>query len=124
MKMVFILPVFREQLTVPIAPVFLTFFIKRLKDGIKVAFSIDGYDSDQRELFEVPEVCIWMRALFINAMPEAIKTLSNTSSDDVPSGRLLVEACCNNTTQSSVGLMKVEVSAAWVEACLIAGVSP
>lgn len=115
----FMLPVLREQLTVPIDPAFLTFFKQRLDDGIKVAFAIDGYDHDRRELYEVPEVCIWMRSLFINAMPEAIKTLA----DALP-GRPLVEACCNKTTKSFLGKLKVEVSPEWVGACLAAGVSP
>lgn len=118
-KQVFFLPVLREQLTVPTDPVFLTFFKQRLDDGIKVAFSIGGYDNDPRELFEVPEVCAWMSALFINEMPEALKTLH-----DGPPGRALVEACCNKTTKSTTGKLQVEVSPAWVGACLTAGVSP
>lgn len=118
-KMVFVLPIPRAQLTVPVDPAFHAFFRERLADGIKVAFSIDGYDTDPRELFEVPEVCIWMRALFIDAMPKAIKTLS----DALP-GRPLVEACCNKTTKSSLGKLKVEVNPQWVGACLTAGVSP
>lgn len=115
----FVLPIPRAQLTVPIDPAFLTFFNQRLADGIRVGFAIDGYDSDPRELYEVPEVCTWMRALFLDAMPEALKTLA-----DAPPGRLLVEACCNKTTKSAAGKLEVEVTPAWVGACLVAGISP
>lgn len=118
-KVAFVLPVLRDQLTVPVDPAFLTFFKQRLDDGIRVGFAIDGYDSDPRELYEVQEVCAWMRELFLSAMPEALKTLA-----DAPPGRILVEACCNNTTRNASGKVAVTVRQEWVGACLLAGISP
>jgi hypothetical protein len=109
----FVLPLLREQLTQPIDPSFLHFFQARLVDGVKVAFEVRGFDDDPRELFEVPELCAWMREFFILLMPRALATLD---SDPKVPGLVLVQACCNDSKRHPLGVT-IAVSAAWQDAC-------
>ncbi len=114
---VFVLPLLRDQLAAPV-DAFVCFFRARLADGVKVAFEVRGFDADPRELYEVPEVCAWIRELFILTMPEALAALAATPGAP---GLALVEACCNHTRRHALGV-SVEILPAWLDACAQAGV--
>jgi hypothetical protein len=44
-----------------------------------VHLSIDGYDDDPRELWEIPEVCAYLRGVFLNLHPDVAARLDELS---------------------------------------------
>jgi hypothetical protein len=88
----------------------------------EIEITFDGYEDDPREVVEIPEVREWMRAVFMNGVPQALPFL-------LPKTFAMAEICCNKLVRytktigprGSPATASVEINNDWLACMCIAG---